>query len=254
MTTGPQPIDIETRSLLIEEIVERARAVQGDNILALALYGSTARDDVGPYSDIEMMCVLRGEGTWQNTIWVTGPWKAEVNFISQDIMMRRASEVKGDWSISHGKFLRIQTISDPEKFYSKMPEAVFSHPPSIYNDAIRSVITVDIYEWIGKLRNARLRQQTQLLPRLCLAMVQFGEQIIGLDNRYLYVTAATSLEESLQLARLPDGYEEICRMVMSGKLDDPAKIDAACEAFWNGVVEWAEERQIEYVTNERIPF
>ena len=58
MSTGPQPRSRAERLALAQEIFERVLALQGDRLLAVGLYGSTARGTDGPYSDLEMLCVL----------------------------------------------------------------------------------------------------------------------------------------------------------------------------------------------------
>jgi kanamycin nucleotidyltransferase len=61
MNFGPQPMTHKARLALAYEIANQIHAHYGDTVLAIGLYGSLARGTDGPYSDIEMWCVLRGE-------------------------------------------------------------------------------------------------------------------------------------------------------------------------------------------------
>jgi kanamycin nucleotidyltransferase len=74
----PQPRTHTDRMALAERIARRLFELHGQAVLAIGVYGSTARGQDGPYSDLEMMAIVRdGEGHTHE--WTAGPWKAEVN-------------------------------------------------------------------------------------------------------------------------------------------------------------------------------
>ncbi|MGI6185856.1 MAG: aminoglycoside O-nucleotidyltransferase, partial [Brevibacillus sp.] len=49
---GPMPMTREERARLAHEIAERALSVHGENIKAIGIYGSAARETDGPFSDL----------------------------------------------------------------------------------------------------------------------------------------------------------------------------------------------------------
>lgn len=53
MQIGPLPMAHEERLALARSIAARAQEVHGDNLLAAGAYGSLARGEDGPYSDVE---------------------------------------------------------------------------------------------------------------------------------------------------------------------------------------------------------
>lgn len=70
-------------------------------LVFMALFG---RQTDGPYSDIEMMCVMSTEEAEFSHEWTTGEWKVEVNFDSEEILLDYASQVESDWPLTHGQF------------------------------------------------------------------------------------------------------------------------------------------------------
>ena len=100
MINGPNRISPEKRRQNMQEIAQALREHYKDRLMALGVYGSLARQSDGPFSDIEMHCVLHGEGIDQSFEWSTGPWKAEVDVYSPDVILAQAAEVDGDWSIT----------------------------------------------------------------------------------------------------------------------------------------------------------
>ncbi len=229
MPGGPQPVEREQRLKLAREIADRARTVRGEHILAIGLYGSTARGTDGPYSDIEILCVLDTSDEDYDYEWVYGPWKAEINFLSKNVLLAKAADVDERWSLTHGAFCNILAFHDPHNFFATLRDVVLSQPQERFTAAIRGCIIYELYEMIGKLRNAHYSHNTAYCPVIALHMITCGAYIIGLTNHYLFTTASHLLTESLTLPNRPSGYDELCHLVMSGDLCDPQRIYDFCE-------------------------
>ena len=78
--------------------------------------------------------------------------------------------------------------------------------------------------------------------------------MLGMVHRICYTTGAKMLEESLQLQNCPEGYAELCRMVMAGQLSDADQVAAALERCWAGIGVWAAANGIEMDEYNRWPF
>ncbi len=87
---GPVKISRSERFQTCQEIAARLHEVYKEKVLAIGVYGSISRGTDGPYSDIEMFCVLKesGEKIEFSYEWSAGPWKAEVNVCSADVLLR----------------------------------------------------------------------------------------------------------------------------------------------------------------------
>lgn len=254
MPGGPQPLDRASRMALAHEIADRILSLHQQSLLAIGLYGSLARGTDGPYSDLEMLCVLDSVGEDYTYEWVYGSWKAEVNFYSQEVLLAQATGVRGDWPLTHGSYQQILVLYDPGDFFVKLRDAMLALPPERFMETIREVIVGELYEWIGKLRNARYMGHTTYLPELALNMAKYGAFIIGLFNRHTYSTGPRLLEESLALPYRPAGYDALCHLAMRGDLSYPDRMAELCEAFWAGVEQWAIEQGIVIEESSKIPF
>lgn len=254
MSTGPQPRTRTERLALAQEIFERALALHGEELLAVGLYGSMARSTDGPYSDLEVLCVLNTMDEDYNYEWIYNTWKAEVNFRSRNMILAEAAEIEGEWSLTHGAFAHILPLYDPTDFFSQLKEAALSHPPEQFQQVIRAVMVGELYEWIGKLRNAQVAGETAYLPELALSLAKYGAFIIGLAHRHFYSTGRRVLEESLTLPNRPPGYDPLCLMAIRGTLSDFNLIAERCEQFWAGLEQWAVEQGLQIAETQRIPF
>lgn len=254
MAGGPQPMARKERLTLARTIADRARALRGDDVLAVGLYGSLARGTDGPYSDIEILCVLRTTGEGYTREWVAGPWKAEVDFYGQDVLLEKAAGVDERWPLTHGAYVHVRALHDPDRFFPKLRGVVLNQPKEKFLAAMRELIVGDLYELVGKLRNARHFGHTAGLPMLVVHMALYGAFLVGLDNRHCYTSGTRAFEESLRLPGRPGGYDALCRLVMGGKLNNPEHVVGACEAFWSGVERWALTRGLTIEEPRWLPF
>ena len=254
MTGGPQSLERKQRLVLAQEIADRALAVYQKNVRAIGLYGSTARGTDGPFSDIELFCVLDTTGEKYIHEWLHGPWKAEVDVFSEDVLLAEASQVDERWSLTHGCYFYVQAFYDPSNFFAKLSHIASSQPEEKFFTAIRDLIVFVLYEYIGKLRNAYYQKNKAYLPEVACNIAKYGALLIGLAHQHCYTTASHMLEESLLLHQQPAGYDALCQLVMSGDLREPTHIVEACEAFWTGVEQWTALHNIHIEEPCKIPF
>lgn len=253
---GPVPISRDERLRICHEIASRLHEVYGARILAIGVYGSVARGTDGPFSDIEMFCVLHhsSEPVELRHEWSAGPWKAEVDIYSADILLQDAASVEGRWPLTHGPYFSQLRLYDPEDFFPRLRIAAESPTQEDFKTAINEVLTGEMYEFVGKLRNVYRNGPHSYLPFLAVQFAEYGAMLVGLHNRKLYSTGAKVLPEALELPNRPQGFDSVVKLVMSGDLTDPSKIAAACEEFWNGLVDWAAEHDYVIDSPVRIPF
>ncbi|MFD0589284.1 ANT(4')-I family aminoglycoside nucleotidyltransferase [Paenibacillus sp. GCM10027627] len=253
---GPIMITRDQRLQTCYEIASRLHEVYGEKIVAIGIYGSISKGTDGPFSDIEMFCVLNelsGEPVDFSYEWSAGPWKAEVNIRSSDIVLADASTVEGSWPLTHGPFFSPLSLYDPEGFFPKLKEAAESPAREDFRSAINEVLIGEMYEFVGKLRNAQFSGSRGYLPYLAMEFAHNGAMLVGLHNQKLFSTGSKVLPEALELPDRPEGFDRVVQLVMSGELADPSEIVSACESFWNGLAQWAAEYGYE-INTKKIPF
>ncbi|MFN8494639.1 MAG: kanamycin nucleotidyltransferase C-terminal domain-containing protein [Caldilineaceae bacterium] len=239
MFAGPQPQDRATRLHVVEKIVQALHATHGDRIIAIGLYGSLAKGIDGPFSDIELFCVLRGGAEDYSHEWVYGDSKAEINIYGEEVLLKSATTVEDKWSLSQGQLLAARPLYGDPAFFAHLRQLVLSPPPEAFNQVMREMLVGEFYEWIGKLRNARSSGHTAYIPLLAGEFAKFTALLLGIANRYCFSTGAKMLEEALQLPNRPAGYAELCDLVMKGQLADTEQVAAVVERCWTGLGAWA---------------
>jgi kanamycin nucleotidyltransferase len=240
-TQGPVPKDHGDRLALAHEVGERAR--QRFAALAVGVYGSLARGEDGPYSDIEMLCVVAGERD-ETFEWVHAGWKVEVNVRGRDYLAREAANVSDSWSVTHASYLGVLPLHDPGGVFPELAAIVRGIPQPAFDRAIERLIVGELWEAIGKLRNARARNQPAP-PGFLYYILRIGYSIIGLANRHTYPAATTAWSDALALPDRMAGYDALARMASAGEIGDAARVFEMCEELWAGIATWAVARRLD---------
>ena len=232
---GPQAYAHAERMQRAKGIAARFSRHFGDRLQASALYGSLARGNDGPFSDIEMIIVIQGSGFQENYEWSSGPWKSEVNIYSEDKLLEWAAEFDEFWPITHGAIINAVPLQDKIDLFPRASAAVMNHSDDEFRKLIGALLVGDLYEDVGKVRNGLALRRAEIIAPFTVDAARFGACLVGLHNRRVYHSGATLLSESLELPGRPDGYDALARLVMSGKLNDAAHAAGTVNAFWSGV-------------------
>jgi kanamycin nucleotidyltransferase len=238
---------------IAHEIAERVKERFHSEVLAIGLYGSLAREEDGPYSDIELFGVLTIEHYQQVYEWCTAAWKAEVDLYGKQTLLERAARVDGSWPLTHSALQMVLPLYDPEQFFAEIRRIAQASPEPLFRDAIERQLVDNVFEIIGKIRNARVFGTPTTLPALVVKLAQAVAMVVGLANRQCYTTGTQVLPEAMALPDLPDGFREVGHVILTGDLRDGQQLFAACERLWKGLNTWAEGHGYQLISPERIP-
>jgi kanamycin nucleotidyltransferase len=251
---GPQRIDINERRAVVEKIVSRLDSTFGDSVIAIGLYGSTARDADRDFSDIEMFCVLRNPGYDRRLEWVFGKGKAEVELFGEDAIRQRSAQLDEVWPVTHAVFANPKRIKGEPAFFAELRRLVYDHTEAQFDDAIRGIIVGELYEGLGKVRNSILSRAYESLPRVTMRIAIMAELMVGLAHKHIYTAAGLATAESMNLTPRPANHDELCLMVARGELNNPNRISDVIESYWKGVIEWVAVEHIDLAPVFNWPF
>lgn len=240
--TGPLPYSHAERRARTLDIAARLRQRYGSDLLALGLYGSHGRGDDGPFSDIEIHCILQGEEIDHVYEWSEGPWKAEVDVYSQDVFLAAAAELDEFWPITHGAYTRVVSLHGPEDIFRHAERVVFDHSDEDFNSLMREVLIGDLYEVIGKARNALALSRPFSLAGEVVDAARYSACLLGLAHRKLFTSAPNALNEALRLPERPEGFDSFARLALDGDLRDNRAVMEALDGLWAGMENWARKR------------
>lgn len=254
MWQGPQPQTHADRWRMVDRISAELHRVYGDDVVALALYGSLARGEDGNHSDIEMWCAVNRPGLDETAEWVYGSGKAEVNVYGVDVLHRRAAAVTDSWALWKGQFVNARPLYGDLAFFEELRALVFSPPKAAFDAVIVEMVVGECYEWIGKARNVRRHGHAATPAGMTVDFSTTIAFMLGLAHRHVYRSRGAMLGEALTLGDVPDGLAELCRLVTTGDLADAGRVVAALEAVWAGLGPWCDRMGIDVSSRTAWPW
>ncbi|MFN7922168.1 MAG: kanamycin nucleotidyltransferase C-terminal domain-containing protein [Bryobacteraceae bacterium] len=208
----------------------RLRERHGDDLIAVAVYGETARSGEHPFSGLEMYCLLRGPCDE----WLAAQDATVIDAFSADRARDLAREVTPDWPVRQGRFRHAVCIEGAAEIVEELAGLVVSAPPADF-DTAGGVLIDELRRDLAALRNARASRRWAPVAGSAVAFTRRAALLAGLVNRWCYATEPCLWEEAGKLARRPDGFDELLRAVTSGSLRDAEKVVAMVERVWLGV-------------------
>ncbi|MFJ8091014.1 ANT(4')-I family aminoglycoside nucleotidyltransferase [Lysinibacillus sp. NPDC095746] len=236
---GPENVTREKRVEIAYSIANQVLERYGSKVQAIGLYGSVARKTDGPFSDIEIKCILNALDESFSYEWTAGDWKAEVNFDSAEDIIEEATAVDEEWPLTHGQFFNILPIYDPKDFFTELKVKASLVDSLMFKEAICRTLVEEMYEYMGKLRNIEVQGPKTFLPILAMKIATTGAMILGLHHKRYFTTSAQVLPEALAFTDQPEGFDVLCELVMSGQLSNPQQIITVCENFWHALLTWS---------------
>lgn len=251
---GPQPLSRTQRLAIAHEIAERIKERFALEVFAIGLYGSLAREEDGPYSDIELFGVLRTNHYKHRYEWCTAEWKAEVDLYGKQTLLERAARVDDRWPLTHSALQTVLPLYDPEQFFGEIRTIARSAPEALFRKTIEELLVEEVYEGIGKIRNTQALGTPSYLPTLVLKLIQDVAMVVGLANRHCYTTGTRVISEAIALPDLPDGFRELGQVILTGDVRDGQQLQAACEHLWQGINIWAQAHGYQFISLCRMNF
>jgi kanamycin nucleotidyltransferase len=171
--------------------------------------------------------------------WVFGKGKAEVELFGEDVIRQKSAELDETWPVTHAVFANPKRLKGQSAFFDELRRLAFDHTEAEFHEVIREIIVAELYEGLGKIRNAMLHGAYESLPRVTMRIAIMAELMIGLAHKHIYTAAGLATAESMNLIPRPANHDELCTMVARGELSNPNRISNVVERYWKSVIEWA---------------
>jgi kanamycin nucleotidyltransferase len=239
---GPQEMSSTERRAIADAALSWLQAEFGQDLVAAALYGSSAVERDGPFSDVEMWAAIEdGAGGGRSLEWVWGPGKLEVNLLGVSELLTRALEIDERWPLTHGKFVHAEMLWEAPRqagFVARIKEAAADLPEAPRRAAMGECV-LGLYELVGKLRNSRLTPPSDV-PRLMIKLAEMACCLVLLQHRYAVFSGRRLFGEAFQLEG-PETFKDLLRRVANGVLLPPGEMIDEAEAFWASLPAWLDK-------------
>ncbi|HEX2560005.1 kanamycin nucleotidyltransferase C-terminal domain-containing protein [Phenylobacterium sp.] len=239
---GPQQLSHDERRAIADAVLSWLKAEHGEDLVAVALYGSTASKTDHAFSDVDMWAVLEDRaGSRPDLEWIWGPGKLEVERMTVTQAITRAAEVNASWPIAQSRFVMAQAMWEAPRqtgFVDRLRASAADLPEAARREAVAECV-LQMYEALGKLRTCRAGPMGDV-TRICF---DFGDplmRLVALRHRYVFATSRRLLAEALRLEG-PAGFRPFLERLVNGPFRPPEQMVDLADECWASLPAWLEK-------------
>lgn len=212
------------RRRLSDQLAGRIAKSRRD-IVAVVLFGSVARGDDGPDSDVELAAVVRRLSGKRNVErFVLGGVLFSVYWYDAAGLRNQMLSMDGDAS-RHG-FLRGIALHDPLGWFDRLKREVGNLPPSFYRRSAEDALH-QMYEYVCKARNARGRGDEANLVYATGVVGYQARVLAALLNHRHYVSENTMTDEWRGFPDLPAAFPRWVEPLLGGSATVDERYESA---------------------------
>lgn len=227
------------RRRLAEQLI--ARIVRSrDDLVAIVLFGSVAREEDGPDSDVDLCVVTRRGAMRRDEYFVLGGILFCVYWKSAIAVRQEMLDVAGD-ATRHG-FLDGVALHDPTGWFVRLRREVADLPASHFRDGATKALH-HMYEYVCKARNAwRTGDRGNVL--YATGVVGYEARVlVALMNHRHYRSENTMTSQWREFSDLPPKFERQIEPLLGGSASVAVRYRAAM-ALWTNTRAWATRRGV----------
>lgn len=150
----------EDRLNLAEQLSARIVEKYGDKILAVCIWGSTAKKLDRPYSDLEMLTIVRDGVELSAINYLYHGMVVGIDYYQGTDFLKDAQRVTGDWALAADQFRNRIVLYDPSRWFAKLDAAVATSD-RVDTSSVVQHRTTGLFEGIEVMKNAQLSKDEE---------------------------------------------------------------------------------------------
>lgn len=243
---GPQQLNHAERRAIADAALSWLRAEHGDDLVAVALYGSTAAKTDGPFSGVELWSVVEDRaGARPGLRWVWGPGRLIIDRMTVTEAITQAAAVNGRWPLAQGRFVLATALWEAPRqvgFVDRLRASASDLPEAARREAMSECV-LEMYEALGDLRSCIAGPMGDV-GRIAITFGDAVMRLVALRHGHVFTRPRQLLAEAHRLEG-PSGYQPLLERLASGPIRPPEKILELADACWAGLPAWAEAAGID---------
>ena len=214
----------------------------GDTVVAIVVFGTTAIEQDGPYSDLDMTVVTYDDIGGHSKSYSFNGLQINLDYqtIEESLEEAREPHAGGCW-------VRCLSLYDPNNMVAQFREVFEDVTRDECGQAFVGIMQDDLATDIGKIRNAIIAQDRAMLIK---TLQHFGEQVcraLCIINGNHDVTGTARLrDETKTLSLLPPKFAEEIDRATGATPATEQEMYGAAEDLWAGMVQIAREEGLEW--------
>ncbi len=232
----------------------RIKDMFSENLVAVGIYGSVARHKDQPYSDLEMLAILKKPYPHHAFEGIYRGLKYEVNFYTRAEMRKEISTIDIDWPVKVGQYLKVLPIYDPRNVFDNIAREYEKIIKKDFKPYIAEAFYCDVFELFSKFFNAREKREHKSVRYLAFMICDSVSKLLGLINKKCFYSITDRYQETIKMRKNFPSFIGLMEHVVSGKMEDTEELSFLAEQLYQEIILYLEEEDIPYMIEESTPF
>src|SRR2546425_5910316 len=145
----------EERLELSRQLSRQIVDTYGDKIVAVLVSGSTAKNLDRPYSDLEMIAIVRDGVEIPIAQYIHDGMSIQIDYVEGSSFLKDARRITFNWPLSQDQFRNRIVLYDPTAWVSKLDKVVAESETADTRKTIGQLMSA-LYEGLEVIKNAEL--------------------------------------------------------------------------------------------------
>jgi len=200
-------------------------------VLAICIYGSTAKSLDRPFSDLELFCVVSDRLEMANKAYVYDGLLVEIDYLQESKFLRAATEIGWDWPIQADQYRNRIVLFEHDNWLKKLEEAVAKNDRADFTEEVKRA-TIAMTESLGAVRNAHFKRDQRDLRTRAFYMAWDTARVVFLYNRKYVLTTSWFWKQLFDCQEQPKGFRKLVNVVAGFERSTSSELVDSAEQLW----------------------
>ncbi len=234
--------DVPLRKVSHEERVELGRKITSqiidsykDAVLAICIYGSTAKKLDRPYSDLELFCVVTDSLEMANKFYIYDGLLVEIDYPQESKFLKAATQIVWDWPIQADQYRNRIVLFERDNWLKKLEKAVAENERADFTEEVQHA-TIAMTESLAAVRNAHFKGDQRDLRTRAFYMAWDTARVVFLHNRKHVLTTSWFWKTLFECQEQPKGFRKLVDIVAGFEISTNSELVDATEELWRETI------------------
>ena len=222
----------EERLQLSRQLSKQIVDTYGDKIVAVLVSGSTAKKLDRPYSDLEMIVIVRDGVEIPIAQYIHDGMSIQIDYVEGSSFLKDANRVTFNWPLSQDQFRNRIVLYDPTGWVSKLDKVVAESETADTRRTIGQLMSA-LYEGLEVIKNAELDHDEIGVRTAGFYLAWDAARLVLLMNKRYVLTSSWFWKETKDSALKPKGFwqreEKLAGFVTASVKEIVESAESLCE-------------------------
>ena len=238
----------EERLQIARELAQKILDKHGENVTAIAIYGSTAKGEDGPYSDLDIWVATR-QPIDDTRFFAYRGLPISINWDTEEGRIKSAGHVTSFWPMEADEFRSYVVLFERGDFIKRLHEAATDLKEEDFATSAQ-VRMARTLESMNKVRQAWERGDSYTLLAQGRVLAWNVAMTLGVLNRRYYPSGRGFYQASKEMPLQPKDYPRLLDLAGGFTTVEPDEIYRAGMELWDNLAQLVTELGISWDFDE----